>query len=170
MGLKSLQARQVLLCFAIAIQAMAASGITIKENNISIQDALAAVKQQANVFVMYENGVVSDNQRISLDRRDAPLQTAMDAICDKVGLHYEIKGQYVLITRINNLSTGNSGDSRVTGRVMDENGEPLAGVTVVIAGKAAGTVSNIDGYYSLKANKGDRLKFRYIGMHPAEFT
>ncbi len=164
------RACMLLLFFAIAIQAMAASGITIKENNISIQDALAAVKQQANVFVMYENGVVSDNQRISLDLKDASLQTAMDAICDKVGLHYEIKGQYVLITRTNNLSTGNSGDSRVTGRVTDENGEPLAGVTVVIAGKAAGTVSNIDGYYSLKANKGDRLKFRYIGMHPAEFT
>jgi len=160
----------LLIVFTLAFQAMAAGGITIKQKDITLQDAISAVKQQANVFVMYENGTVKADQRISLNLTDASLQTAMEAICSESGLHYEIKGQYVLLTRTPDNTAGGTSGNRVTGRVTDETGEPLAGVTIVISGKAAGTVTNIDGYYSLKAKKGDRLKFRYIGMHPAEIT
>ena len=51
---KSLTARlwALLIGLAIAFQAQASAGITINDNNISLQQALASVKQQANVYVM----------------------------------------------------------------------------------------------------------------------
>lgn len=46
--------------------------------------------------------------------------------------------------------------------------EPLPGVTVQVKGKDIGTVTNMDGKYSIKANKGDILIFSIIGMKQVE--
>lgn len=48
--------------------------------------------------------------------------------------------------------------------------EPLPGVTVKVKGKDTGTVTNMDGKYSVKANKGDILVFSTIGMKSIEHT
>lgn len=51
----------------------------------------------------------------------------------------------------------------VKGQVTDENGEPLIGVTVQVAGGTQGTVTDIDGNFSVEAADGQELKFSYIG-------
>jgi TonB-dependent starch-binding outer membrane protein SusC len=47
---------------------------------------------------------------------------------------------------------------------LDPLGEPLPGVTVIIDGTNTGTVTNIDGQYSLEANEGDVLVFSFVGF------
>ena len=51
----------------------------------------------------------------------------------------------------------------VTGVVSDENSEPLVGAGVLIEGTTKGTVTDIDGKYSIEAAKGTVLVFNYIG-------
>lgn len=52
----------------------------------------------------------------------------------------------------------------VQGNVVDKNGEPLIGVTVQVVGQpGGGTVTDLDGHYSIKVSKGAQLKFSYIG-------
>lgn len=46
--------------------------------------------------------------------------------------------------------------------------EPLPGVTVRVKGKDTGTVTDMDGKYSIKANKGNILIFSTIGMKQIE--
>lgn len=52
----------------------------------------------------------------------------------------------------------------LTGTVVDEGGEPLPGVAVVIQGTATGTVTNIDGQYTLSAPADGILLFSFVGM------
>lgn len=51
----------------------------------------------------------------------------------------------------------------VKGTVVDENGEPLIGVTVQVIGQTGGTVTDIDGNFNLNVQKGAKLKFSYVG-------
>ncbi|MGQ1891341.1 SusC/RagA family TonB-linked outer membrane protein [Thermophagus sp. OGC60D27] len=52
---------------------------------------------------------------------------------------------------------------RVTGTVTDETGVTLPGVNVVIQGTTEGTITNIDGQYSIEIEEGSQLLFRFIG-------
>jgi TonB-dependent starch-binding outer membrane protein SusC len=52
----------------------------------------------------------------------------------------------------------------ITGRVRDEFGEPMPGVTVIIEGTNLGTVTDIDGRYSLEAEEGAVLVFSFVGF------
>lgn len=56
----------------------------------------------------------------------------------------------------------------ISGRVLDSNKEPLIGVTVLLKGSASGTVTDIDGNFSIKASKGETLVISYIGYKTQE--
>ncbi len=58
--------------------------------------------------------------------------------------------------------------SQVTGTVVDENDEPLPGVTVLIKGSETGVSTDINGHYSINAGENSTLIFRYIGMKNQE--
>lgn len=56
----------------------------------------------------------------------------------------------------------------ISGNVKDSNGEPLIGVTVVLNGTQTGTVTDVDGNYSIQAPTNGKLLFSYVGMESKE--
>ena len=54
-------------------------------------------------------------------------------------------------------------NAQITGTVVDEKGEPLIGVAVQVKGTSRGTVTNLDGQFTLDVKEGDMLEFSYIG-------
>lgn len=56
--------------------------------------------------------------------------------------------------------------STANGVVTDKAGETLPGVSVRIVGKNVFTVTDVDGNFSIKANKGDKIEFSFIGHNP----
>ncbi|WP_083925346.1 carboxypeptidase-like regulatory domain-containing protein [Flexithrix dorotheae] len=56
------------------------------------------------------------------------------------------------------------GYKKISGTVKSEDGEPLPGVSILIRGTAEGTVSDIDGNYSIDVPVGASLIFSYIGF------
>jgi len=53
----------------------------------------------------------------------------------------------------------------VTGNLTDANGDPLIGANVIVDGTTNGTITDIDGNFSITANEGDRLRISYIGYN-----
>ncbi len=58
----------------------------------------------------------------------------------------------------------------VTGKVTDENGESLVGVSVIISGTSNGTITNENGDFSLEIPENSVLSFSYIGYKTQEIT
>ena len=53
--------------------------------------------------------------------------------------------------------------SKITGKIVEVNGEPIIGATVKVKGSAIGTVSDLDGNFTVEAEKGSELEVSYIG-------
>lgn len=63
------------------------------------------------------------------------------------------------------------GEREVSGKVTDANsGESLPGVSVLIMGTTVGTVTDLDGNYSILVTPGTKLRFSYIGYSTREYT
>ena len=67
----------------------------------------------------------------------------------------------------NNTETNMTVQS-ITGKVMDADGEALIGVNVLVKGTDRGTITDIDGSYTIDANPGDVLVFSYVGFRDQE--
>ena len=52
----------------------------------------------------------------------------------------------------------------ISGKVVDEEGKPLPGVTITIVGTTRGVITDVDGTYSIEAQPSDKLVFSFIGM------
>lgn len=68
------------------------------------------------------------------------------------------------------VSTLTFAQSKVSGTVKDAQGEPLVGVSVVEVGTTNGTVTDIDGNYTLNVKPGAKLKVSYVGFTPQTIT
>ncbi len=59
-------------------------------------------------------------------------------------------------------------EKTVTGTVLDENGEPMIGVSVLVKGSTVGTITDFDGKFTLKAPSSSTLVISYIGYQTQE--
>ena len=60
----------------------------------------------------------------------------------------------------------------IQGQILENSVQPLpiAGVNVLIKGTTIGTISDTNGYFSIKAQKGDVIVFTYLGFRPYEYV
>lgn len=80
-----------------------------------------------------------------------------------------IKNGLLLFTLIS-FSAFSQDNSLFSGKVSDESGETLPGVTIQILSTSQGTITDFDGNFSLKANLGDKISFTMIGMEVQTIT
>ena len=60
--------------------------------------------------------------------------------------------------------------NKITGKVVDENGQPAIGANVVVKGTTQGVSTDLNGVYNLSVKKGSVLVFSYLGYKPQEIT
>jgi TonB-linked SusC/RagA family outer membrane protein len=71
---------------------------------------------------------------------------------------------------IGTLSLFAQGNVTVVGTVSDEKGEPLPGVNIIVKGTTSGTISNVDGKFTLEASPSATLVISYIGYATQEIV
>lgn len=80
------------------------------------------------------------------------------------------KIHYFLLTffAVTSISMAQETLYTISGTVSDDY-EPLIGVTITVQGKMGGTVTDLDGNFSIRAAKGDKLIFSYVGYETYEY-
>lgn len=136
--------------------------ITIKQNGISVINALEEVGKQSELAMNYNSSQLKDHPDIDLNLDKAPLGHSLDIILQGTGFTYELKPNYIKI-----VSQAKPAPVKVVrGRVTDEHGEPLIGVNIHVQGTDKGVITDMDGHFSIEAPQGSTLTFTYIGYTP----
>ena len=139
--------------------------ITIRENNITVIEALKKVEKQSGLSIGYNNSLLRDKPALNLNLDKAGLDYSLSTILKGTGCTYELKGKYIKIIP-QPAQEKPSSDKQIKGKVTDETGEPLIGVNIQVQGSASGVISDIEGRYSIEAPVGSTLNFTYIGYTP----
>ena len=146
-------------------QSATPSRITIRENNITVIEALKKVEKQSGLSIGYNNSLLRDKPALNLNLDKAGLDYSLSTILKGTGCTYELKGKYIKIIP-QPAQEKPSSDKQIKGKVTDETGEPLIGVNIQVQGSANGVITDIEGRYSIEAPVGSTLNFTYIGYTP----
>ena len=88
-----------------------------------------------------------------------------------VGYFSLVRGYEIPRSEEVTYTTVTTGSGFITGTVRDEDDEPLIGVSVIIDGTRTGTVTDIDGRFSIRGSAGETtLKFNYTGFSTTSIT
>lgn len=149
-------------CFLLQTALFAQSNpkITIKKKNVTLEEALHEVEKQSTYMVAFNESKLDKTKRVDLNINAQPLEKALTTILSGTGQTFKIRDKYIMIIPVSKSAPEKK---KITGVVKDANGEPLIGVNVSVRGSSVGTITNIDGEFSLQAAKGDVVEFSYIG-------
>ena len=163
--LKTAKSTIIICClFILQTTAFAQSNIriTIKNAEITLQKALSEVERQSKLSVAYNQSQLSDKRQLSLNIVNQPLETALKTILKGTGFSYKLTDKYIMIVPEKKETTSQT-TKTVKGKIVDEKGEPLIGVNVAVEGTNTGTITDLDGNFSMSALSNSTLKVSYIG-------
>ena len=80
------------------------------------------------------------------------------------------KLKLLLIVFLVGFSLASWAQSKVPGKVTDEQNMPIPGVSVLVKGTSKGTVTDFDGNYTISVKKGGVVTFSYLGFQTKEVT
>jgi TonB-dependent starch-binding outer membrane protein SusC len=164
-----------ILLFAAAMH-VSAKGLTqdkisLSLKNAPLEKAFGEIEAQSGFVFIYKDETVKD-KRISIQVSNVTLSQALDECLKGQALSYQIVGKSVAIKAIRKNTDQIGGEPTgtpplidVKGKVLNEKGDPVEGVTVKVKGTEKFTMTDKDGEFSLVTVERDAvLVFTHITM------
>jgi TonB-linked SusC/RagA family outer membrane protein len=138
--------------------------ITLPRKPITLLAAFEEIEKQTNLTVAYNEATIDVNRNISVDVTGMNLPEAMDAILKGTQTTFKLQGKQIIIVS----APATVPERKYSGMVTDETGEPVIGASISIKGSETGTITDIDGRFSINATSGATLSVSYIGYAAKE--
>ncbi|WP_400261432.1 carboxypeptidase-like regulatory domain-containing protein [Sphingobacterium sp. SG20118] len=143
--------------------------VTLDKRNVKLSVVLNDIQKQSGYNIFYNEGLFSSQKRIDVKYKNMPFKQVLEEILIEEQLDFSIVDKNIILRKIPFSSTINVVNVILQkGRVVDQLGKPLVGVSVTIKGKSQGTLTNELGEFSIEVAKDDILQFKYIGFSNAE--
>lgn len=156
---------------AAAQQQGAEQRITLSMRDTAISDILENITKRYQYAFITRTANVDTNARVSIDVVDEPLRAVLDRIFAGQEVAFEFDGRLVRISKAAVPPPSSASTIAVSGVVRDGSGNPLAGVTVMVAGTYKGVTTDNDGRYALRVDgEASVLQFLYLGYKNVEET
>ncbi|MDR0743311.1 MAG: SusC/RagA family TonB-linked outer membrane protein [Tannerella sp.] len=141
--------------------------ICLDLKNVTLETVLNAIEEQSGFLFFYDENELDMSKKIRVKAVNEPVSAVLDRVLNKRRISYIITGHHIVLFKTRSEKDRDRGVSlrqeiSVEGTVTDENGDPLAGTTVV-ASSGNGTVSDMDGKYSITVHAEDKITFSYVG-------
>ena len=151
--------------------------LTLEMRNSRVVDVLEEIEKQSEFRFAYSSELIDMNRRVSVAINKKSIDETLDAIFDGTDVKYTIYDRHIMLypKDMDKISANepnlnlDAQQKTITGKVTDENNQPLPGVTVLVKGTTIGTVTNTDGIYTLQNVPSDAVVvFSFVGMRSQE--
>jgi TonB-linked SusC/RagA family outer membrane protein len=169
-----------LICMVACLQVSAkgiAQTVTLSLQNAALTEAFTQIKKQTGFNFIYDRDDIKSAKPISVSLKNASVQLALDECLKGQPYQYTIIDNNIVVklkaasapkpSIVENMAPN---PIDVKGKVVNEKGEPVSGVTVTIKGSSIATSTNVNGEFSLNSVDRDAvLIFTSANMEAFEY-
>lgn len=142
--------------------------INLHLQNATIVDIFREIERNSEFGFFFKNEELDLKKRRSINVSDATIDDVLKEVLDN-RYSYKIVEKNIVITK--DKGDAEQQNNKVTGKVTDQTGSPLPGVSIVIKGTTTGIVSDNEGKYSLSNIPANAtLVYSFIGMGTQEIA
>ena len=139
--------------------------VRLTGSNVTLKTAFKQIEQQTKLFVDYNTQEVNDSRVLTKLPKNSNVKEVMEQLLEGSGCSITFSNGHIII---NKQARTVSSTKNISGVVKDETGEPVIGANVVVKGTTNGTVTDVNGRYSLEVPEGGVLQISYIGYNTQE--
>lgn len=152
--------------------------LNLSFKNATLEQVLDVISKQSGIKIAYSTEELLASRKISVRIRTTDIKEALVTV---LGDSYSFKqiDDYIAIAKKEKetpqtavVSVNDDRSWVIQGQTFEKSEPPypLAGVNISIKGTSVGTISDVGGYFSLKAKKGDIIVFTYLGFKNYEYV
>lgn len=150
--------------FASEVKSQTAK-ISIHANSMSTLQLIEEIEHQTDYLFVYSKDEINMNRTVKVDVTEQPVATVLKKAFENTDVVYAMEGTNIMLMKqeTNKVNRVQQEEKHIKGVVVDEQGEPMIGVNVKLEGSTSGTITGLNGDFSLVATIGSKLIFSYIG-------
>lgn len=143
---------------------------TVANNMYTVKNVLNYIEKNSNYVFVYNAEVqkmMSNKVSVNLDGR--PALQILDEMCASTALTYKAQGNQISLAQTKNAQSGQPSKAqkrRIKGNVSDAKGEPIVGATISEKGGTGGTITDINGDFTLDLAPDNAITISYVGFKP----
>lgn len=145
--------------------------LTVRMSGRSIKDVFSYIEKNSEFIFVYHGSNINVNRRVNVNVTNQSVENILHQMFDGTDIEYLINNRQIIVRRKEAAeqpaalpSVAQEKKLKVSGNVKDAKGEPLIGVNVIIKGTTQGSVTDVDGNFSLTdVSPNATLSFSYIG-------
>lgn len=156
----------ILVSFTMCIVLFSGVSVAQGSENIplkTLHELFQHIESQGIYKIFYQNNQVDVNRKITVNPHERNVNKLLTQALRGTGLSFKIVKNHIVIIK-KNKKEEQQNSAKVKGHIVDNTGETLIGVSIVLKGTLTGTVTDINGNYELPVpSLNDTLIFSYIG-------
>jgi TonB-dependent starch-binding outer membrane protein SusC len=135
----------------------------------SIKEVLQAIEKQSEFYFLYNSELIDVTRKMDISVQGEKVDEILARLFDKNEVNVLIKDRHIILSPVAEMTAQQQ--KSVSGKVTDNSGTPLPGISVVVKGTTTGTITDASGGYSL-TNVSDNatLLFSFVGMKSREIA
>lgn len=141
--------------------------VNIQADNVSTGKILSEIEKQTDYLFVYNKKEVDLKRKTSVNAVNKTTAEVLSTIFNGTDIIYAIEGENIMLMRKEkNLAVVPDAVQQaniVTGKIVDKDGNPIIGANVLVRGTSNGTISDMDGRFSLDVPQNAVLQVSYIG-------
>ncbi|MCE5177928.1 MAG: carboxypeptidase-like regulatory domain-containing protein, partial [Porphyromonadaceae bacterium] len=166
----------LLLLFVVLFQLQANNSysqntkISLDMKNTTIEKVLQTIEEKSDYYFFYNNKLVNVDRKVSVRVKNAAISDVLDKLFASEDVAYQVEGNQIILSmkeKITELASrvesAQQQQNTITGKVTDKKGEPIIGANIIEVGTTNGTVTDIDGNFTLNVSDDAVLRISFIG-------
>lgn len=147
--------------------------LTLQLKDATVREVLSKIEDNSEFFFLYNSKLVDVDRKVSVEVSDQMIDQILTDLFRETDVVYAVVDRQIVLTNKANQSgfvqIESQQPGKITGKVTDPSGSPLPGVSVVVKGTTAGTITDAFGNYLLSNVPADAtLQFSFVGMKSQE--
>ncbi len=162
-----------ILLFVVLFQAVAVEStysqsatVSVKAERMSLTDLFSQIEKQSEFLFFYVDREV-ENVKVNVKATDQKIDNVLSQALAGTNLTYTINDHNINIIS-KTYAAQQQRTKQITGKIVDESGEAIIGANVIEKGTTNGSISDLDGNFSLNVAPGATLQITYIGYKSIE--
>jgi TonB-dependent starch-binding outer membrane protein SusC len=149
---------------------------TFDVKNQQIEEVLRQIEDQSKFRFFYQREQVDVERKVTFKVTEQTVHQVLGYLFEGQDVTFDVRNDNLILIKDKNEPYENPGfwnqtqqQRTVSGRITDQQGEPLPGVTIVVKGTTQGTITDSNGEYSISNLSSDAiLVFSFVGMRTQE--
>lgn len=144
--------------------------LSLRFSNIPLEEAIKKVESVSKYTFFYDVKQTDLSQTVSVNAQNEPIETILSSMLKPTNLNFEIDKHQIALISKKQPRNDQQKLVKITGTVKDQSGEPVIGASIAVNNTSIGTLSDMDGAFSLDVPQGSILSVSFIGYTKQELT